>query len=171
MCSSDLLVSAALQSGADVATRQADIASQQVTLLQSQLSALNLINTSVLSVSDALAAYNSARNSLTSTSTSAAAAGNVAINAAKFKVTGKKMADKMYYSHSGFPGGFKEITLAQLAEKDARRVIEKAVKGMLPKNKLQQTRLRRLKLYLDDKHPYAVELGLKTKNQELTTKN
>ncbi|HBC45035.1 MAG: 50S ribosomal protein L13 [Candidatus Collierbacteria bacterium GW2011_GWB1_45_35] len=95
----------------------------------------------------------------------------VAINAAKFKVTGKKMADKMYYSHSGFPGGFKEITLAQLAEKDARRVIEKAVKGMLPKNKLQQTRLRRLKLYLDDKHPYAVELGLKTKNQELTTKN
>ena len=96
--------------------------------------------------------------------------GRVAVQIAKL-LTGKKMADKMYYSHSGFPGGFKEITLAQLAEKDARRVIEKAVKGMLPKNKLQQTRLRRLKLYLDDKHPYAVELGLKTKNQELTTKN
>lgn len=87
----------------------------------------------------------------------------VAINASKFKVTGKKMADKVYYSHSGFPGGFKEITLAQLAEKDARKVIEKAVKGMLPKDKLQQTRLRRLKLFLDDVHPYAVELGLNKK--------
>jgi large subunit ribosomal protein L13 len=95
----------------------------------------------------------------------------VAINAAKFKVTGKKMTDKIYYSHSGFPGGFKEITLAQLAAKDARKVIEKAVKGMLPKDKFQQNRLRRLKLFLDDQHPYAVELGLKTKNQELTTKN
>lgn len=95
----------------------------------------------------------------------------VAVNAAKFKVTGKKLTDKIYYSHSGFPGGFKEITLGQLAEKDARKVIEKAVKGMLPKDKLQQTRLRRLKLFLDDVHPYAVELGLKTKNQELTTKN
>lgn len=89
----------------------------------------------------------------------------VAINAARFKVTGKKMSDKIYYSHSGFPGGFREITLAQLAEKDARKVIEKAVKGMLPKDKFQQTRLRRLKLFLDDKHPYAAELGLNKKEE------
>lgn len=88
----------------------------------------------------------------------------VAINAAKFKVTGKKMSDKIYYSHSGFPGGFREVTLAQLVEKDARKVIEKAVKGMLPKDKFQQTRMRRLKLFLDDKHPYAVELGLNKKD-------
>lgn len=87
----------------------------------------------------------------------------VAINASGFKVTGNKMADKMYYSHSGFPGGFREISLAQLAEKDVRKVIEKAVKGMLPKDKLQQTRMRRLKLFVNDKHPYAVELGLNKK--------
>ena len=90
----------------------------------------------------------------------------VAINTAKFKVTGKKMTDKIYYSHSGFPGGFKEITLAQLAAKDARKVIEKAVKGMLPKDKFQQNRLRRLKLFLDDQHPYAVELGLVKKEEK-----
>lgn len=89
----------------------------------------------------------------------------VAINAAKFKVTGKKLTDKMYYSHSGFPGGFREISLAQLAAKDPRKVIEKAVKGMLPKDKLQQLRLRRLKLFVDGTHPYAVELGL-TKKEE-----
>lgn len=87
----------------------------------------------------------------------------VGINAAKFKVTGNKMSDKIYYSHSGFPGGFKEVSLSQLAEKDSRKVIEKAVKGMLPKDKLQQTRMRRLKLFVDDKHPYAVELGLNKK--------
>jgi large subunit ribosomal protein L13 len=87
----------------------------------------------------------------------------VVINADKFKVTGKKLTDKMYYSHSGFPGGFKEITLTQLKEKDPRKVIEKAVKGMLPKDKLQQTRLRRLKIFTDTKHPYAVELGLAKK--------
>ena len=88
----------------------------------------------------------------------------VAINAAKFKVTGKKMTDKIYYSHSGFPGGFRELSLSQLAEKDPRRVIEKAVKGMLPKDKLQQTRLRRLKLFTGSEHPYAVELGLNKKS-------
>jgi large subunit ribosomal protein L13 len=87
----------------------------------------------------------------------------VAINSAKFKVTGSKMTDKIYYSHSGFPGGFREVSLAQLTEKDSRKVIEKAVKGMLPKDKLQQTRMRRLKLFVDDKHNYAVELGLNKK--------
>ncbi len=87
----------------------------------------------------------------------------VAINSDKFKVTGKKMTDKMYYSHSGFAGGFRELSLADLKAKDSRRVIEKAVKGMLPKDKSQQDRLRRLKLYSDDKHPYATELGLNKK--------
>ena len=84
----------------------------------------------------------------------------VAINAKDIKVTGKKLTDKLYQSHSGFPGGFKEITLGNLLAKDPRKVIEKAVKGMLPKDKHQQTRLRRLKVYSDDKHPYANELGL-----------
>lgn len=89
----------------------------------------------------------------------------VAINADKIKVTGNKMSDKMYYSHSGHPGGFKELNLSQMMAKDSRRVIEKAVKGMLPKDRHQQNRLRRLKLFKDDKHQYAVELGLNKKDQ------
>lgn len=84
----------------------------------------------------------------------------VAINTAKITVTGKKLTDKIYYSHSGFPGGLREISLQQLLAKDSRKVIEKAVKGMLPKDKHQQDRQRRLKLFSDDKHPYAQQLGL-----------
>jgi len=90
----------------------------------------------------------------------------VAINAAKINVTGKKLSDKKYYSHSGFPGGLKEITLQELLTKDARKVIEKSVKGMLPKDKHQQDRQRRLKIYSDDKHPYAQELGLNKKSDK-----
>jgi len=74
----------------------------------------------------------------------------VAINAKDIKVTGKKLDQKLYQSHSGYPGGFKEFTLKQMMDKDPRKVIEQAVKGMLPKNKLQSPRMRRLKVYLDD---------------------
>lgn len=88
----------------------------------------------------------------------------VAINSAKIKVTGKKLSDKKYYSHSGFPGGLKMITLEQLLAKDSRKVIEKAVKGMLPKDKHQQNRQRRLKLFANDKHPYEQQLGLNKKS-------
>jgi large subunit ribosomal protein L13 len=87
----------------------------------------------------------------------------VVVNAAKFIVTGKKLTDKIYYSHSGFPGGFKEVALQQLIDRDPRKVIEKAVKGMLPKDKHQQTRMRRMKIFVDAKHPYTVELGLNKK--------
>lgn len=87
----------------------------------------------------------------------------VVINAAKFKVTGKKLTDKKYYSHSGYAGGFRELNLQQLMDKDPRKVIEKAVKGMLPKDKHQQTRMRRMKVYSDATHPYATELGLNKK--------
>ncbi|MFZ2202039.1 MAG: 50S ribosomal protein L13, partial [Microgenomates group bacterium] len=84
----------------------------------------------------------------------------VAINAAKIVVTGKKLSDKKYRRHSGFPGGFREETLAELMTRDPRKVIEKSVKGMLPKNKLQAPRLTRLKVFKDEKHPYAQQLGL-----------
>ena len=90
----------------------------------------------------------------------------VAINSAKIKVTGKKLSDKKYYSHSGFPGGFKAISLEQLLAKDSRKVIEKAVKGMLPKDKHQQDRERRLKIFTNDIHPYANELGLNKKQEK-----
>ena len=90
----------------------------------------------------------------------------VATNSDKIKVTGNKLTDKIYYSHSGFPGGLKKISLQELLAKDSRKVIEKAVKGMLPKNKHQQDRQRRLKLYKDDKHPYAQQLGLIKKTEK-----
>ena len=89
----------------------------------------------------------------------------VAINSDRIKVTGNKLTDKKYYSHSGFPGGLKEVSLEQLMAKDSRKVIEKAVKGMLPKDKHQQDRLRRLKLFSGSKHQYAQELGLNKKSE------
>ena len=89
----------------------------------------------------------------------------VAINSDKIVVTGKKLTDKKYYSHSGFPGGLKEISLEMLMAKDSRKVMERAIKGMLPKDKHQQDRLRRLKLFSDAKHPYANELGLNKKSE------
>lgn len=87
----------------------------------------------------------------------------VAINSDQIKVTGNKMTDKMYYRHSGYAGGLKEIPLERQMKLDSRKVIEKAVKGMLPKDKHQEPRLRRLKLFTDTKHPYQVELGLNKK--------
>lgn len=87
----------------------------------------------------------------------------VAINAQDIKVTGKKMTDKLYQSHSGYPGGFKELRLEQVMAKDPRQVIEHAVKGMLPKNKLQQPRMRRLKIFVDNQHPYKSHFQTKKK--------
>lgn len=78
----------------------------------------------------------------------------VVINAAKLLMTGNKMADKTYASHSGQPGGFKSITAERLLASDPRKVVEHAVKGMLPKNKLQTLRLRRLKVYSEADHPH-----------------
>ena len=83
----------------------------------------------------------------------------VVINSDGIKVTGKKLTDKSYYRHSGYPGGLREITLGEQIKKDSRRVIEIAVKGMLPKNKLQDPRLRRLKVFKNAVHPYAAQTG------------
>lgn len=83
----------------------------------------------------------------------------VITNSDKIKVTGKKLKDKMYYSHSGFPGGFKEATLGEKMAKDSTKVIEKAVKNMLPKNRLQQPRMRRLRVFKDANHPYQSQLA------------
>ncbi len=79
----------------------------------------------------------------------------VAINAAAVVLSGHKMADKTYARHSGIPGGFKSITAGEQLAKDPRKVIEHAVRGMLPKNKLQTPRLRRLKVYAGSEHPHA----------------
>jgi len=78
----------------------------------------------------------------------------VAINAGKIRVTGKKLQDKVYYHHTGFAGHLRELTLGQLMEKDPCLVISHGVMGMLPKNKLRDRRMTRLKIFIDASHPY-----------------
>jgi len=84
----------------------------------------------------------------------------VAINAAKVKVTGKKKENKLYRHHTGYPGGFKELTYNQMMAKDPKKIIQLAVKGMLPKNKLRSARLKRLKVFINDTHPYSNKFTL-----------
>jgi large subunit ribosomal protein L13 len=81
----------------------------------------------------------------------------IVVNAEKIALTGKKMADKVYYSHSGFPGGLKEITAGKLIEKKPEELIRKAVKGMLPKNKLARHMLKKLKIYAGAEHPHEAQ--------------
>lgn len=81
----------------------------------------------------------------------------VVINAEQVRVTGAKTSDKMYYSHSGFPGGIKEISFEKLIDKAPERVIETAVKGMLPKNPLGRDMYRKLKVYAGAAHPHTAQ--------------
>jgi len=79
----------------------------------------------------------------------------VVINAAQIKVTGNKLQDKKYYRHSGYPGGIKEVSLDKVMQTHPERAIISAVTGMLPKNRLQAERLKRLKVYAGSEHPHA----------------
>jgi len=81
----------------------------------------------------------------------------VVINAEKVKVTGNKATDKMYYRHTGFPGGIKEISFEKLIDKKPEMVIEKAVKGMLPKNPLGRAMYRKLKVYAGPEHQHTAQ--------------
>lgn len=81
----------------------------------------------------------------------------VIINAEKISVTGRKFKEKMYYHHSGFPGGIKSISFDKLQEKNPVRIIERAVKGMLPKNPLGRDMYRKLKIYAGAEHPHAAQ--------------
>lgn len=81
----------------------------------------------------------------------------VVINAEKIRVTGNKLKDKRYYSHSGVPGNLKEITLEKLLAKKPEKVIETAVKGMLPKNPLGRDMYRKLKVYAGAEHPHTAQ--------------
>lgn len=78
----------------------------------------------------------------------------VVINAAEITVTGTKLTEKKYYRHSGYPGGIKETTLERLLQDHPERPIQQAVAGMLPKNKLQAERMKRLKVYPGSDHPH-----------------
>ena len=79
----------------------------------------------------------------------------IVINADNLVVTGKKIDDKMYYKHSNYPGGLTETNLKFELEKDSTKVIHKAVRGMLPVNKLRDGRLARLKIYAGSEHTHA----------------
>ena len=80
----------------------------------------------------------------------------VVINSDQLKVTGNKMNDKTYHYFSGYPGGLRNVKLADKIEKDSRKVIQEAVYGMLPKNKLRDRMMTRLKVYKDDKHEHKI---------------
>jgi large subunit ribosomal protein L13 len=81
----------------------------------------------------------------------------VVINAAQTVVTGAKETDKKYYRHSGFPGGIKDATVKEVREKAPERLIEAAVKGMLPKNKLSDGRMARLKIFAGAEHAHTAQ--------------
>ncbi|HIU86020.1 TPA: 50S ribosomal protein L13 [Candidatus Spyradomonas excrementavium] len=81
----------------------------------------------------------------------------IVINADKIQVSGKKETDKIYYHHTGFPGGLKSISFKDLMEKDPTKAIEKAVKGMLPHNTLGAEQFTKLKVYAGAEHPHAAQ--------------
>lgn len=78
----------------------------------------------------------------------------VVFNAEKIRITGKKLTDKIYYHHTGYPGGIKSISAEALLKKNPTALVEKAVKGMMPKNKLSRKSLDKLKVYVGTDHPH-----------------
>ena len=81
----------------------------------------------------------------------------VVVNAEKIAVTGKKLDEKMYYRHSGYPGGLKQRTLREQLDRRQTEVLRVAVKGMLPKNKLAARQLTKLKIYAGPEHPHTAQ--------------
>ncbi len=84
----------------------------------------------------------------------------VVINSDKVRVTGNKDKGKKYYRYSGYPGGIKEVTFREQLKKDSRKIIQRAVKGMLPKNKLQSSMLKRLLVYKDAQHSHKIDIEI-----------
>lgn len=81
----------------------------------------------------------------------------IVVNAAKIKVTGNKLSDKVYRRHSGYPGGLRSRTLGEMLERRPEEVIRKAVKGMLPRNRLARRQLGKLKVYAGAEHPHEAQ--------------
>lgn len=79
----------------------------------------------------------------------------VIVNAEKIQVTGNKPLQKIYYRHSGYPGGLKSVSLEKMMQTHPTRVIESAVKGMLPKNRLRARMMKRLRIYIGEIHPHT----------------
>ena len=81
----------------------------------------------------------------------------VVINAEKIAVSGNKLEGKFIYRHSGFPGGLKKRTVGEMIEKHPERLVEKAIQGMLPKNRLGRAQAKKLKVYAGPEHPHAAQ--------------
>lgn len=81
----------------------------------------------------------------------------IVINAGKIQVTGKRLDQKVYYRHSGYPGGLKSITLRDQLQKHPTRAIQLAVRGMLPKNRLGRQMIKKLRVYASDTHPHEAQ--------------
>ena len=79
------------------------------------------------------------------------------VNAERIHLSGDKLEQKVYYRHSGYPGGLKETTARELLAKDPEEMIRKAVRGMLPKNKLGRAQLKKLKVYAGQEHPHQAQ--------------
>ncbi|HEV8575058.1 MAG TPA: 50S ribosomal protein L13 [Dehalococcoidia bacterium] len=90
----------------------------------------------------------------------------IVVNASKVRVTGKKLDDKVYYRHSGYMGGLKETVLSDMLQKHPGRVIELAVRGMLPRNRLSRHLLRHLKVYAGPDHPHEAQVNESRKKEE-----
>lgn len=82
----------------------------------------------------------------------------IVVNADKIHLTGRKLDQKMYYSHSGFPGGLKTVSAGTLMRTKPEKVMMMAVEGMLPKTRLGKQMLSKLKVYAGDKHPHAAQM-------------
>ena len=91
----------------------------------------------------------------------------IIVNAAKIRVTGKKLTDKMYIRHSGYPGGFRAENLERLLSRRPEEVIRRAVRGMLPQNRLGEQMMRKLHVYAGSEHPHAAQKP-KELNKEAT---
>ncbi|MBU1090086.1 50S ribosomal protein L13 [Patescibacteria group bacterium] len=89
--------------------------------------------------------------------------GVIIVNAEKIRFTGKKLTDKIYYRHSGYRGNLKEVTPKELLVKKPERILELAVRGMLPKNRLRDGRLQRLKIFTGEQHPHEAQKPIELK--------
>jgi len=88
----------------------------------------------------------------------------VIVNSEKIKLSGKKTSQKVYRGHSGYPGGFKEVSYAKLSKESPAKVLEHAISGMLPENRLKRARLERLKVLVGERNPYEDKFKKNDKN-------
>lgn len=92
----------------------------------------------------------------------------VVVNAEKVQVTGNKLKQKQYYRHSGYPGGFKSISLEKMMQDNPTRVVEHAVKGMLPHTRLGAQMLKKLRVYAGDSHPHLAQVTQSSSTESKT---